>query len=54
MKKENIIFLVGVFVFGYFYESIKDLILNSTIFVGMALVYLLLLRWICKKVKSVE
>jgi biotin transporter BioY len=54
MKKENIVFLVGVFVFGYFYESIKDLAPNSTIFVGTALIYLLLLRWLCKKVKSVE
>jgi len=54
MKKETIVFLGGVFVFGYFYESIKGFIDNSILFVGAVVVYLLLLKWLCKAIKSRE
>ena len=52
MKKETIVFLVGVFIFGYFYEGVKGFIDNSILFVGTAVVYFLLLKWLCKMIRS--
>lgn len=46
--KEKILLLLGIILFMFFYYAIKDQFQSSVMFVVVALVYLIILKWLSK------
>lgn len=51
MGKEHLVYLVGVCVFGLFYDEIKFWLNNDFMLVSGVVIYLIFLRILAKKVK---
>ncbi|GEM_PF-6175267 len=46
------VYLIGIILFGLFYETIKQALVNDLLFVGLAILYLFSLSLIGKTIES--
>lgn len=50
VTRAGLIYLVGVMLFGFAYHWLRDWLSNDVIFLGVAIIYLLLLRGVARKI----
>lgn len=52
MSRSKAIFVIGIMLFGFFYYPIRRFVDNDSLFIVVAIAYLLLLRYFASKTKN--